>query len=255
MTMANPQFAKRVYALQNRIVRELNNAHIFLKQAQPLLADAKAGYQDSKSKADRRYYVPSIGRTKFAERTDAELKAIFDYYISEGLFEAFLVNSLSRFESFLADVLCEFFAHYPLRLSEKVQGVPACRDIAPKELVEAPDKEQLLQRLIREHLANVFRQRPSVYMPYVAKLLGAEDAPSFLDYYEISATRDLLVHNSCVVNQLYLEKAGSKRRGALGDRLPVDRAYYYDALAKMKKVSGAIKRDVEKKFGGAKAEV
>lgn len=253
--MPNPAFAKRVYSLQNGIVRELNNAHIFLEQAQPFLVDAKAKYEESKSKADRRYYVPSVGRTKFAKRTDAELKAIYEHYISVGLFEAFLVNSLSRFESFLADVLDEFFSHYPLRVTEKIQGVPACPDISPKELVEASDKNQLLQRLIREHLGNVFRQRPNVYLPYSAKLLGAKDDPSFLDYYEIAATRDLVVHNSRIANQLYLEKAGSKARGALGEKLPVDRAYYYDALAKLKKVSGAIKRDVEKKFGTAKAEV
>lgn len=253
--MANVKLAKRVYSLQNDIVRELNNAHIFLEQAQPLLADAKGKYEKSKSKADKRYYVPSVGRTKFAKRTDAELKAIYNHYISAGLFEAFLVNSFSRFESFLADVLCEFFIHYPLRLTEKVQGVPACPDISPKALIEAPDKDQLLQRLVRDHLANVFRQRPSTYMPYVARLLSANDDLSFLDYYEIAATRDLIVHNSCVVNQLYLEKAGSKARGALGERLAIDRAYYYDALAKMKKVSGAIKRGVEKKFGSARAEV
>jgi hypothetical protein len=254
--MPNPAaFAKRVYTLQNEIVRELNNAHIFLEQAQPLLVDAKGKYENSKSSTDRRYYVPSVGRTKFAERTDAELKAIYEHHISVGLFEAFLVNSLSRFESFLADVLCEFFAHYPLRLTEKVQGVPVCPDISPKELVEAPDKDQLLQSLIREHLLNVFRQRPSVYLTYIARLLGAKDDPSFLDYYEIAATRDLVVHNSRVVNRLYLEKAGSKARGVLGAKLPVDQTYYYDALAKLKKVSGAIKRNVEKKFGAARVDV
>ena len=64
---------------------------------------------------------------------------------------------------------------------------------------------------------------------------------------------DLVVHNNCVINTLYLEKAGAKARGALGERLSVDEAYYYDSLAKLKKVSGAIKRDIEKKYG--KAEV
>jgi hypothetical protein len=247
--MANAAFAKRVYRLQNRIVRELNNAHIFLEQAQPLLSDAQAQYESSKSDADRRYYVPSVGRTKFARRTDAELKAIYEHYIAVGLYEAFLVNALSRFETFLADVLELFFSYYPLRITEKNQGVPPCPDISPKDLIEAPDKEELLRRVVREHLTNVFHQRPSVYLPYVAKLLGAESDPSFLDYYEIAATRDLVVHNSRIANELYLAKAGAKSRGALGEELPVDSNYFSDALAKLKKVSGAIKRDVEQKFG------
>lgn len=127
--MANEAFAKRVYSLQNRIVRELNNAHIFLNQARPLLTEAKAKYEGSRSRIDKRYYVPSVGGRKFAKRTDVELKAIYAHYTEIGLFEAFLVNALTRFESFLSDVLFAFLEHYPLRISERVQGVPACPDI------------------------------------------------------------------------------------------------------------------------------
>ena len=238
--MPNEALARKIYSLQNKIVRDLNNAHIFLEQAHPLLVEAKTQYESSNSKADRRYYVPSVDRKKFAKRTDAELKEIYNHYTSKGLFEAFLVNSVSQFESFLADVLITFLNHYPQRITETMQGVPACPNISPKELVAAPDKEQLVQRVFEDH---------------VAKLLSVKSDPSFADYYEITATRDLVVHNNCVVNALYLEKAGAKARGALGEKLSVDEAYYYDSLAKLKKVSGAIKRDIEKKYGKAEEEV
>jgi len=85
-------------------------------------------------------------------------------------------------------------------------------------------------------------------MTYLSAVVGVTVDASFLDYYEIAATRDLIVHNSSVVNQLYLDKAQGKARGKVGDKLVVDKTYYYDSLAKMKKVSGAIKRDVEKKY-------
>jgi hypothetical protein len=75
--------------------------------------------------------------------------------------------------------------------------------------------------------------------------------PIFLDFYEIAATRELVVHNGCVVNDLYVEKAGEKARGAIGERLTVDNAYFYGALGKLKRVSGAIKRDIERKYGAA----
>lgn len=247
--MPNEALAKRIYSLQNKIVRELNNAHIFLEQAQPLLVEAKAKYENSRSKADRRYYVPSVDRKKFAKRTDAELKEIYSHYTSSGLFEAFLVNSVSQFESFLADVLVTFLSHYPLRIAETVQGIPVCPSISPRDLVVAPDKDQLLQRVFADHVVNVFRQRPSVYMAYVVKLLSIKNDPSFADYYEVAATRDLVVHNNCIANGLYIEKAGAKARGSLGTKLSVNKGYYYDALAKLKKVSGAIKRDIEKKYG------
>ncbi len=247
--MANPAFAKRVYSLQNQIVRELNNAHIFLEQTRPLLAQAKTRYDKSKSKTDRRYYVPSVGGRKFASRTDAELKAIYSHYISTALFEAFLIRSLSQFESFLSDVLFDFLTRYPLRITQRVQGVPGCPDIPAREVVALPNKDSVLQWVFDEHLSNVFRQRPSVYMAYIVRLIGVREDPSFRDYYEVAATRDLVVHNAGIVNALYLDKAGAKARGKLGKRLIVDRVYYYEALAGMKKVAGAIKRDVEKKFG------
>jgi hypothetical protein len=253
--MPNEALARKIYSLQNKIVRELNNAHIFLEQAQPLLIEAKAQYEGSKSKADRRYYVPSIDKEKFAKRTDAELKDIYSHYTSSGLFEAFLVNSLSQFESFLADVLITFLNHYPLRITESVQGVPPCPNISPKDLIAASNKDQLVQRVFEDHVSNVFRQRPSLYMAYVANLLGVKNDSSFADFYEVAATRDLVVHNNCVANALYIEKAGARARGALGAKLLVDKTYYYDALAKLKNVSGAIKRDIEKKYGKVQEKV
>lgn len=249
LIMPNEALARKIYSLQNKIVRELNNAHIFLEQAQPLLIEAKAKYESSKSKADRRYYVPSIERTKFAKRTDAELKDIYAHYTSNGLFEAFLVNSVSQFESFLGDVIIEFLNHYPLRITETVHGIPACPNISPKDIVAAADKDELLHRVFSDHVTNVFRQRPSLYMTYLSKLLSVKNDPSFADYYEVCATRDLVVHNNGIANALYVEKAGTKARGAIGQKISVDQDYYYEALAKLKKVSGAIKRDIEKKYG------
>ena len=83
----------------------------------------------------------------------------------------------------------------------------------------------------------------------MSQIIGLKNDPSFLEYYEISATRDLIVHNDLYVNRLYLEKSGSKARGKLGSRLVVDKKYYYNSLANLKKVSGAIKRDIEQKYG------
>jgi hypothetical protein len=254
--MPNEALARRIYSLQNKIVRDLNDAHIFLEQVEPLLAEARAAFEKSKSKSDRRYYVPSVDRRKYAKRTDHELKEIYNYFSSNGLYEAFLVTAVSQFESFLADVLITFLNHYPLRIAEVVQGVPACPNIPPRDLMAAPDKDQLVQRVLSDHVGNVFRQRPSLYMAYAVKLLSIKNDPSFADFYEVAATRDLVVHNNRVINNLYLDKAEKKARGAIGTKVPVDKDYYSGALAALKKVSGAIKHDIEKKYGaGGEDEV
>jgi len=241
------KFATKMFGLQVRIVRELNNAHIFLEEACARLLKGRDRFARSSSKAEKRYYVPSA-RRKFAKRTDAEVMEIYDRYLATGLYEAFLVSTLSRFESFLADVLTAFFLAYPMRITERVQGIPACPDVSAADIINADDKDELMRMIIQEHMEQVFRQRPSDYMKYVVEIIGVQADKSFMDYYEIAATRDLVVHNSGVINGLYMQKAGKKARGDLGDRLTVDKEYFYGALAKMKKVSGAIKRDVEKKY-------
>ena len=245
--MANT-FAKKMFGLQVRIVRELNNAHIFLEEACPRLLKGRARFAQSSSKAEKRYYVPAAERQKFAKRTDAEVMRIYDQYLKTGLYEAFLVSTLSRFESFLADVLTAFFLAYPMRITQRVQGIPACPEMSATDIINADNKDELMRVMIQEHMEQVFRQRPSDYMRYLVETIGVQADKSFADYYEVAATRDLVVHNSGMINGLYMQKVGKKARGELGERLTVDKDYFYGALAKMKKVSGAIKRDVEKKY-------
>jgi hypothetical protein len=51
-----------------------------------------------------------------------------------------------------------------------------------------------------------------------------------------------------MINAIYIEKAGTRARGALGASIEVDSGYFDGALATMKRMSGIIKRDVEKSF-------
>lgn len=253
--MANPSFARRTFKLQNAIVRELNNAHIFLEQIVPVLDDAKSAYGKSKSKKDKRYYVPSTKKGKFAKRTDVELRVIYDQYLSSGLYESFLVSLVARFEWFLADLLTDFLSHYPLRITEKFNGVPSAEKIEVRALLDSSDKDDLVRRVISGHVSNVLRQKPSIYMTYISGVIGTKDDPCFTDFYEISATRDLVVHNSSVANELYLTKSGDKARAELGDQVPVDERYFAHCIAAMKRVSGALKRDIEIKYGGKAQKV
>ena len=247
--MPNLKLAKKIYRLQNEIVRALNDTHIFTYQAVPLLGDVKATYENSKSKKDKRYYVPSISSDGYARRTDLELKAVYDRFLNSGLYESFLVSSVSRFEYFLSDVLREVFIAYPKKLGISLKDIPTCPSVSATEIADANDVDDLLMQVIDAHLTGVFHQRPSTYIAYLCKVVGVENAPCFNDYYEILATRDLVVHNLSVVNKLYLDKAGAKARGKIKQKLEIDRTYFENSLALLKRVSGVIKRDVEKHFG------
>jgi hypothetical protein len=47
------------------------------------------------------------------------------------------------------------------------------------------------------------------------------------------------------VNERYVDKAGKRERGTVGDRLVVDRDYFYRAVGDRKRLSGAIKGSID----------
>lgn len=113
MTDVNERIALKTYQLQNAIVRELNDIYIFVRQALPLLEEARSVHAKSTHKKDRRYYVPFIKRTKFARRTDKELRQIYDRFTSIRLYESFLITAIAEFEAFLGRVLQLVVTKYP----------------------------------------------------------------------------------------------------------------------------------------------
>jgi hypothetical protein len=241
--------AQRIASLQNALVREMNDFHIFLSQADSVLREARAPLVSSKHMKDRRYYVPSTGRAKFAERTDQELKSIYDRFLSTGLYESFLVAAISSFESFLLKVLRETISEYPGKLSISVPGVNACKTASVTAVFEAANLKEAQEAIIEEHLSGVMYAQPKAYIEYVKKVIGIEaDDKAFHAFLEIKATRDLLVHNGGTVNSVYLAKAGKMARGELDQKLRVDRKYFEKCLAVLKRISGIIKREAEQTF-------
>ena len=126
--MGKRALALRIASKQNGIVREINDIHIFANQSLPLLEEAKQPFAESQHKKDRRYYVPSIKRTKFAKRTDRELKEIYERFTGHALYETFLVSVVSKFEAFLADVIKEILVDYPQKLGVSTPGIKPLKE-------------------------------------------------------------------------------------------------------------------------------
>jgi hypothetical protein len=241
--------AHRVASHQIRIVRVLNDSHIFVRQALPLLLDAAKVHAESKHQKDRRYFVPAKGSVKFAERTDKELKGIYDHFIHTGLYRSLLVTAVSEFETFLVRVLTEVIREYPGKLTKGVTGISGCKAVPMDYLLDAADLSEVLDRAIAEHISGVFYAAPKAYLDYIREICGADTTDdAFQNYIEVKATRDLIVHNSGYINSVYMSKAGERARGELGTFIQVDSDYFDHALATLKRAAGVIKRDAEKTF-------
>lgn len=230
-------------------VRRFNDTHIFVSQSIPVLIDVRNQYRKSKSKKDKKYYVPYKGRSRFAKRTDVELKKIFDRYIDKDLYTNFIIASVSQLESFLADILRYVILCYPQKLSIKIQGILTSKDMPLDFLTGSNTIKEALEKAIDRRVNEVFRASPDLYFKYFEEVTGVKIAEEvFEDYIEIKATRDLLVHNTGKINQIYLNKAGKKARGKNGDILKVDDQYFEYCLDVMKRVSRVVYNGIKDNF-------
>lgn len=246
---AESPLVRAIYKRHLAFVRDVNDVHIFVQQARPLLEEAKTTAGKSKERKDRRYYVPAVGKRKFAKRTDSELRTIYERFLESGLFETFLVSIVTRFESHLLDVLGEILRRYPHKLTITEKDVPPTASVAIERLLAASTHQELLDDVIRAHLNNLLYARPSDYLRYLGRVSGVDTADSsFKEFVEIKATRDLLVHGQGIANQIYVEKAGRLARAKVGQKVAVDQDYFDATIAVVKRLSGIIERDTRRTF-------
>ena len=249
--MTRSTLSQRIYQRHIKLVREVRDMYIFVQQAIGALEAAKTRFNgaDRRGGKDKRYYVPASGRTKFAQRKDAELIAIYERYSTHGLYETFLISGVAVFESFLGEILRYVFEEYPKSITRKYPDIAACTAIPVDVVLDGTTKDQIVRELIDRHVASVFYARPHVYVGYVCELTGADrDDPAFADYIEIKATRDLLVHGDASINQIYLDKAKDKARGSIGDTARVDCTYFDHYIRTVTRISGIFERDSNYKF-------
>lgn len=241
--------ARKVYRLHTALVRKVNDVHIFVQQSFPMLEEARCNYEASTHKKDRRYYVPAVGRKKFARRKDRELKEIYDRFLCRELFENLIVTAISYFESFLFAVLQLVLLAHPKKLTLNVRGMDIKKEIPLDILLDTDNREDALREVIERQLSSLSYATPKAYLEYLNSITGVDTSdPAFLDYVEIKATRDVVIHNSGIINDVYLSKVGNRKRGEVGGRLVINDQYFNHCIATLKRLSGIIRRDLDKKF-------
>jgi hypothetical protein len=233
--------AERIRKRQASLVRELNDQHIFIQNAIPVLDGQRKDLALSIDEDDRKFEVPSRKKKGVARRTDAELKRIYDVHVKRELYATSLMAAVSRTEAFLFDVLWMVLSRYPQKLALSNQGNPGDLTVPLAAFLDADTLGDVGDALIRRRLNGVAYLAPRDYLRYFNAVTGIDvAAPEFIEFIEIKATRDLLVHNSGIVNDVYLEKAATGARGKKDKMIPIDRGYYDSSIAVMKKLAGII---------------
>jgi hypothetical protein len=241
--------AEPVHELQQKLVRSVNDTHIFVQQALRLLSQAKERYEKSDDPDDKPYTAPSLKKGKVAKRNDEELREIYDRYIATDLYNNLLVAMVSQCESFLFDVLRLVLRAYPKKLTITNQGAEIKKSIDISLVLDAVDIEFVRNAIIEQRLHSVSYAKPADYLQLlntIAQISTDDDA--FAAYIEIKATRDIIAHNAGIANATYKEKVGDKARADDGHPLPMNTAYFDQCVVTIKRVAGIVDHDIKKHF-------
>ena len=141
-------------------------------------------------------------------------------YVNQQLAEATFQQFLAIFENFILDLLRLWLTAYPRSLGKKT--------IDFRTVLDAPDRDTIIQQMIRKELNEVLYDRPAGWFAYLEEKakLGCPTTDEIERISESKAARDVLIHNKGIVNQTYLLKAGQQARFQEGDRLEITERYH-----------------------------
>lgn len=238
--------SKDIYRRHLRLYRYLNDGWIFTELLRPELSARAQALRTSKSKAKKTYKVPKRQGYVISRRRDEDIGQIFAAQYERGIFETNIVSMVSRTEAFIQDCIATVANAHPRRLS-----ILADKGGIPLDLfLDHENREDVIRRFVALRCEGLMFGKPSEYLAKAAEVLSIELNPETIaEFVEIKASRDIVIHNSGVINKLYVEKAGNRRRGTVGTELPIDQSYYRHVIVTLKALSGSIQAKTEAVFG------
>jgi len=229
-----------------RFYRFLNDTWIFYNLIDPILSEKEAALANSTSNAKRRYPTPKKSGTVYSRRRDADIAKLFKIQNEREIFKTNIVSIVSRFEAHILDCITETIKLYPKKLSL----ISDKSGISVDLFLNHSQYDDVLSEYIAQKVEGIMFNKPDAYLEKAAKILSIEiDDEVSSDYIEIKATRDAVVHASDLINQIYIDKAGKKARGELGNKIVVDKRYFRHVVVTAKRLSGSIMNEIEQKYG------
>lgn len=235
------KISKAIYTRHIRLFRYLNDAWIFTGLLQPELKERANTLRLSKSMEKKPYPVPKGSGTVISRRRDEDIGLIFSAQHQRGVFETNIISMVSRAEAFIQDAIAIVTIAFPAKIALLDKG-----GIPLDLFLECDDRDDVIRRFVALKCESLMFGKPSDYLDKAEKVLAIElDTDLVRSFIEIKASRDIIIHNNGVINKVYVEKAGEKRRGEVGDELAIDQDYFRQVIITLKKLSGSIQSNTE----------
>jgi hypothetical protein len=223
---------------RTRTQREINDTCIWCSVA---LSSLRKSLNDPDFLSKQTFSVPSKHANKTVPRETASVEQIIRNAVGVRVYHSVFVYLVAQVEACLNDLLREVLRFDPRRLKCRVKGINHAHKIDVDFVIESASIEDAVSEIIDMELASVFYAGPKAQLTYLEKVLGVSlDDQLKLSWREIKATRDILVHNSGIINSVYIAKTEAAARGAMGESLIVDKLYFEQSAVIMKSLIGRI---------------
>jgi hypothetical protein len=168
---------------------------------------------------------------------DADLPAQALFYVTEYLAAATFQQFVSLFEDFVMGLIRLWLGSFPQRLEN--------RKIGAWLVFNAKDIADARAQVIQQQVLDVAYKSLADWFVFLNGLVNLSH-PSKHEVeklMEIKASRDVIVHNRGIVNAVYLEKAGARKRFATGDKLEIQEPYHLECWNLIRKVVQEVAAD------------
>lgn len=223
---------------RTRTQREINDTCIWCSVA---LSSLERSLNDPDFLSQQIFTVPSKSANKTVPRKPAAVEQIIRDAVGVRIYHSVFVYLVAQVEACLNDLLREVLRFDPRRLKCRVKGINHTQKVEVDFVIDSASIEDAVAQIIDMELASVFYTGPKAQLTYLEKVLGLSlDDQLKLSWREIKATRDILVHNSGIINSVYIAKTEAAARGAMGGDLIVDKLYFEQSATIMKLLVGRI---------------
>jgi len=150
------------------------------------------------------------------------LKNDYQHLANIELSTTLVYNLVTQTEVLLSDLLSAILQVYPAKLGTK-------RQVSAAIVFQADTLEYLRDQAIASVCNELAYKSPKEYAECVSEFFGFDICNTIVQYpryQELKATRDILIHNRGVANEIYSHKAGSHARARVGQSLPVNIGYF-----------------------------
>lgn len=237
--MTKIEFKKQLSLFRKQKQKLLNDTYLWATLAINSLKSTVS--LDERTNDMLKFRVPAKVKIRIVNRKLEDIKNIINNAADKELYQILLTYIVAQFESFLVDIISLMLIYNKHKLESNCEEENNNQELDSPKLLERTYPDDFITPEIEKQLTSLTYKNLKEQIEYIRANLGFEiDEEKWNKWIEYKATRDLLIHNSGIINERYIKKAKSHSRGSIGEEIIVNKIYFENLLILTKSLIGIM---------------